>query len=103
MPSVFSIDPSNLTISHLASNIADRISLFGTNTYTFVGSFATSLNSPNFPPDVFSFVIDFIDACRTATVVPQSLTLANVNERDDSSFVFTAFEDSIDAAVTPYP
>ena len=29
--------------------------------------------------------------------------MANVNERDDSSFVFTAFEDSIDATVTPYP
>ena len=83
MPSVFSIDPTNLTITHAASNIADRISLFGTNTYTFVGSFATSNNGPNFPTDVFSFVVDFIDACRTATVVPQSITLANVNERDN--------------------
>ena len=103
MPGVFSIDPTNLTISHLASNIADRISLFGTNTYSFVGSFATSQNSPNFPPDVFNLVVDFIDACRTATVVPQSITLANVNERDDSSFVFSAFDDSIDVTVTPYP
>ena len=72
MPHVFTIiDDTHLTVTHYEANINDRISLFGTQTYHFVGTFdATSLNSPNFPVDTFSITIDFVDDCATLTIDP---------------------------------
>ena len=102
MSHVFSIDPPQtyLTITHQAAlaNIPDRRTLFGFKTYYFVGSFATSTNSPNFPSDTFSITIDFIDSCTTATIVPQTITFTDVNVTDNETFSFNAFDDTVDSA-----
>ena len=87
MPSVFSIDSTHLTITHTASNISDRLSLFGTRNYSFSGTFATSTNDPNFPTS-YNFIVDFVDACTTATIVPKTLTFTAVNESDNLTFIF---------------
>ena len=68
MTNVFQVNnPTDLSITHTESNFSDRLALFGTRTYHFKGTI-TGTNSPNMPSDVFSFVIDFIDDCRTATI-----------------------------------
>ena len=68
MTNVFQVNnPTDLSITHTASNFSDRLALYGSRTYHFKGTI-TGSNSPTMPTDVFSFDIDFIDACRTATI-----------------------------------
>ena len=101
MSGVFTaIDTTQLTFTHTASNFADRLSPFGSTgsqTYTYKGTLTSLVGgyTPNQPADQ-TFQIDFTDACRTATVVPQTLTMADVRENVDASFTFTAFEDTVD-------
>ena len=68
MPAVFSIGATALTLTHSVGNYADSLSLFGSATYFFQGT-VTGAESPTSPTSDFTFVIDFTDTCRSATVV----------------------------------
>lgn len=72
---VFSISDPNLTISDTVSNFADRLALYGTTVFHFKGS--TSTSTPTISSN-FALTIDFIDACRTSTIVGQTITLTAV-------------------------
>ena len=68
MTNVFQVNnPTDLSITHTESNFSDRLALFGTRTYHFKGTI-TGSNSSYMLTDVFSFDINFVDACRTATI-----------------------------------
>ena len=100
-PAIFTaIDTTQLTFTHTAANFADRLSLYGatgSQTYTFKGTLTSLVGgyTPNQPADQ-TFQIDFTDACRTATVVDQTITIPDVRENRDSSFTYTAFDDTVD-------
>ena len=61
-PSNFSISATELTITHVVSNYADRISLFGNNEFYFRGT-VTGSQTPISPTSDFYFTILFEDAC----------------------------------------
>ena len=60
MPTVFSMSATELTVTHVVSDIAQRLSLFGSETYYFIGIVSGS-EAPTTPTSQFTFVINFID------------------------------------------
>ena len=97
-PTNFVIDASGLTVSHTHTNLADRLSLFGTETYYFRGTVTGSM-SPTSPTSDFTFVIDFTDDCRTATMSPLTAINTAFWQYDITDFAtIPTFIDSVDGA-----
>ena len=93
MPSHFSIGATDLTITHTASNFSARKSLFGQNDYYFRGH----LDDIGYiDVNKIAFVINFLDDCRTASIV--SLNFAYpISKVDESSYLqLPAVQDSLD-------
>ena len=73
MPSEFYItdtSATDLTIAHLASDFDVRKELYGQNNFYFVGRMDDTASHETVQ---IPFVIEFQDACRTATVVSQEI------------------------------
>lgn len=97
MPSVFQIGATHLTIMHNIDSFGERLGLYGHDDYFFKGS----INDVGYKQtNEFAFVIKFKDACRSASIFPQTIEYP-VSTVDESSFVaYPAFEDSVDQAGT---
>ena len=90
-----------MTLTHVVSDYAERLALFdsGSNFY-FIG---TVSNATPATTSQFSFSMIFNDACRTATVVPQTIVYPPVRliESVAASLSVPAFQDSVDGAGYP--
>lgn len=94
-PSVFNIADADLTLTSTIDDFTQRELLFGSKTYYFVGSTATT------PPTIssqFDFIIDFQDACRTSTITAGTMTFTQAKFGISSSQTIVPFVDSIDDA-----
>lgn len=72
LPAVFAIGATDMTITHVVSDYAERHSLFGSEVYYFRGT-VTVPGSPTSQTSDFTFTINFTDACRGATITSQTL------------------------------
>ena len=98
-PAVYAISAASLDISHVVTDFLLRRDLFGTLSLHFQGTVSDSPPSSTSP---FPFVVDFVDACRTATVVGQAITFSPVAWNVDltASLSVPAFTDSVDSTGT---
>ena len=96
LSSVYAISGSNLVLSHTVSDFSQRKTLFGSDVYYFIG---TTSDSHSTQTSQFSFTIDFQDACQSATISAQTLTLASPIYRVDltKQYSLNAFTDSVDS------
>ena len=84
-PSVFSIENDGMVIQNDVLDYEQRINLFGNHEYRFAGIINGALNFVS----TDAFEIDFIDACRFASIVPQTIQDINATWLSEASISFS--------------
>ena len=94
-PTVYVITDPNLVLSHTVTDYAARLTLFGSESLQFQATLSDDLSTPT---SLQPFSVSFTDACRTATVVPQTITYTSVQWNVDTTSTLTvpAFTDDVD-------